>query len=157
LYSRLHLVSTTRKKLHWILAIIIANFFISNVPTTIFVFATSAGYGGPFLKLYAFWERFQLCCYFVQETTISGLYIHEITRILKPDIHNNLFTEGVRARDQESGSVTMPKKMRSERGRRVMKHLLYVNIVIVILDVTLLVSEFIGQFDIQVMYKVRPD
>jgi hypothetical protein len=157
LYSRLHLVASSKKKLHWILAIIIANFFISNVPTTVFVFVTTAGYGEPFLKLYAVWERLQLCCYFVQETIISGLYIHEITRILKPEVHNNLSTEGVRARDQEMGSVTMPRKMRSQRGRRVMKHLLYVNIVIVILDVTLLVSEFIGQFDIQVLYKVCAD
>jgi len=147
LYSRLHLVASTKKKMRWILAIIIANFFISNVPTTIFVFAVSSGHGERFMKPYAFWERFQLCCYFVQEATISGLYIHEITKILKPDVCN----------DQEQGLATMPKRMRSEKGRRVMKHLLYVNIVIVILDITLLISEFIGHFEIQVLYKVCSD
>ncbi len=157
LYSRLHLVASTKRKLRWILAIIITNFFISNVPTTIFVFAASSSHGEPFLKPYAFWERFQLCCYFVQEAIISGLYIHEITRILKPEVYSNLFTEKARANDEELGSVTMPKKMRSERGRRVMKQLLYVNIVVVILDVTLLVSEFIGQYYIQVLYKVCSD
>src|SRR5215469_6953378 len=157
LYSRLHLVASTKKKLRCILAMIIVNFFISNVPTTIFVFVTTAGYGEPFLKLYAVWERLQLCCYFVQETTISGLYIHEVTRILKPEAYNSLSTEGVRTGDQEMGSVTIPREMRSEKGRRVMKQLIYVNIVIVILDVTLLVSEFIGQFDIQVLYKVCTD
>lgn len=93
----------------------------------------------------------------MQEATISGLYIHEITRILKPEVCNDLFTERVRSSDQELGSVTMPKKMRSEKGRRVMKHLLYVNIVVVILDVTLLVSEFMGHFEIQALYKVCAD
>lgn len=156
LYSRLHLVASSRRKLKWILSIIIANVFVSNVPTTIFVFGSVSAHNGPFLKPYAFWERFQLCCYFVQEAVISGLYVFEIARILRPDGYGNSFEEDAQRRtDQERGVMTAPtRKVRTQRGRRVMKHLLYVNIVIVILDITLLVTEFIGHYEIQVLYKV---
>lgn len=45
-----------------------------------FVFAASSSHAKPF------WECFQLCCYFGQETIVPGLYVHEITKILKPKV-----------------------------------------------------------------------
>jgi len=97
LYSRLHLVTSTQWKIRFVLGTIILNFFFSNVPTTIFVFASASSHAGPFLKPYAFWERFQLCCYCAHEAIISGLYIYEISRILKPESSSNTFsTEGSR-------------------------------------------------------------
>jgi hypothetical protein len=156
LYSRLHLVASSKRKLKLILAIIIVNFFVSNVPTTVFVFGSVSAHNGPFVRPYAIWERVQLCCYFVQEAIISGLYVFEIARILKPEGYTNPYEEDAQRRtDQESGVMARPrKKMGTARGRRVMKHLLYVNIVIVILDITPLVTEFIGHYEIQVLYKV---
>lgn len=156
LYSRLHLVASSRTAQRWILAMIVANVFVSNIPTTIFVFASASPDAAPFVAPYAFWERFQLCCYFVQETIISGFYVVEIARMLRPEGRQNPFTEagqGRRDQDQERRGTAM-RAVSSARGREVMKHLLYVNVVIVILDITLLVTEFIGHYEIQVLYKV---
>ena len=158
LYSRLHLVTSTRWKIRFVLGMIILNFFVSNVPITIFIFASASSHAGPFLKPYAFWERFQLCCYCTQETIISGLYIYEISSILKPQGSSSTFpTEERKSTDRGASVSRMPTKRavkKSPRGRKVLKHLLYVNIIIVILDVTLLATEFIGHYEIQVLYKV---
>jgi len=160
LYSRLHLVTSTRWKIRFVLGMIILNFFVSNVPTTIFVFASASSHAGPFLKPYAFWERFQLCCYFAQETIISGLYVYEIASLLKIESHSDVLpTEESNSTDQAASVVTAPSQKivkKGPRGRRVLRQLIYVNVIIVILDATLLAIEFIGHYEIQVLYKVSP-
>ena len=65
-----------------------------------------------------------------QEFVISGLYLYEIRRFLKP------------------GAM-----FRKKRTRQVMQHLIYINVLIVILDLTLLTLEYANLFMIQGIYK----
>src|ERR1700760_4120782 len=61
LYSRLHLVLKNRNILRYVRFMIIGNWFISNVPTTVFVFGASSSQSGSYVLIYAIWERVQLC------------------------------------------------------------------------------------------------
>jgi hypothetical protein len=83
MYSRLHLLATDTRVTKFVLAMIITNWFISNVPTTVFVFGANSIYAQHFNKIYGIWERLQLCLYFVQEITISGLYIFYVVKLLQ--------------------------------------------------------------------------
>jgi hypothetical protein len=104
---------------------------------------------GPYLKPYAVWERLQLSLYFVQETSIGLVYVYEIMRMLKPHAG-----EGISFGPSTSGGTS--RKWRSENSRMVLKHLVYISLLIVALDVSLLVTEYIGHYEIQVIYKVSP-
>jgi hypothetical protein len=148
LYSRLHLVAPNQNMTRYVLAMIIANWFISNVPTTIFVFMANSPLATLVTKSYSVWERLQLTLYFVQELVISGLYLYEIARVLKPDIF-----EWTRFR-KDTHKQHIPRQLRTVKGQKVMKHLFLVNVIIILLDLSLLVSEFIGHYEIQVLYKV---
>ncbi|KAF2430840.1 hypothetical protein EJ08DRAFT_556248, partial [Tothia fuscella] len=149
LYSRLHLVCSRPRVLRGILWMIIANWFISNVPTTVFVFGASSANPGPFNRPYYVWERLQLCLYFVQELIISGLYVYEVTGMLKPDFHATPPPQKER-RGSVLSALGTGKRWKS---RKVLRHLIYVNIFIVILDISLLIMEFIGYYEVQVLYK----
>lgn len=128
----------------------IANWFISNIPTTVFVFGASSTHPAPYLKPYAVWERLQLSLYFVQELVISGLYVYEVVGMLRPDFGAT--------QESKRGSIFsghgLGRRWRSDSGRTVLKHLIWINIFIVVLDVSLLVTEYIGHYEIQVLYKV---
>jgi hypothetical protein len=131
---------------------IILNWFISNVPTTVFVFGASSTKPQAYLKPYAIWERLQLSLYFIQEMVISFLYVYEILRMLKPKVFQS------HKRSESEGNILAPvetsRKWRSETSRLVLKHLVYINVLIVMLDISLLVTEYIGHYEVQVIYKV---
>jgi hypothetical protein len=61
-------------------------------------------------------------------------------------------------RTESEGNILTPvaasRKWRSETSREVLRHLVYINILIVALDVSLLVTEYIGHYEVQVVYKV---
>ncbi|KAF2673418.1 hypothetical protein BT63DRAFT_367747 [Microthyrium microscopicum] len=145
MYSRLHLVTQNRKYTQYVLYMIIANWFISNVPTTVFVFGASSNNPAPWSKIYAVWERLQLCLYFVQESVISGLYVWSIMGMLS-DTHSH--ETHIRKMAFSSRRLSM-----ADKSKRVLKHLIYVNVIMVLLDISLLITEFIGHYEIQVLYK----
>lgn len=66
----------------------------------------------------------------IQETIISGMYLCEARRILRP------------------GKV-FQKKQTSE----VLKHLIWVNLFVIFLDAALLTTEYVGLFSIQTVFK----
>jgi hypothetical protein len=154
LYSRLHLICRSEKIQRAVLWMIIANWFISNVPTTVFIFAAASPqperYDGP----YGVWERLQLCLYFVQEVIISCIYGTEVIKMLKPELFGSLISEqGSLSGKTTSSANSFERKMHSETSKRVLRHLLWINVVIIALDITLLVIEFIGHYEVQVLYK----
>lgn len=132
---------------------IIINWFISNVPTSVFVFGSSSANPGPYLKPYDIWERVQLSLYFVQELIISGVYIYEVRHILQ----DKTLVEA-EARKKSVGSIFsvqgLGRRWKTTASRLVLKHLILINLLIVVLDVSLLVAEYIGHYEIQVVYKV---
>lgn len=75
-------------------------------------------------------EKIQVTAFCIQEFIISGLYLFETRRLLQP-------------------SATFQKK----RTRQVMLHLIIVNIVIILMDITLLCTEYADLYEIQITFK----
>ncbi|RSL96095.1 hypothetical protein CEP52_011699 [Fusarium oligoseptatum] len=84
LYSRLHLIVDDKTKTRWVLGMIITNFFILHVPVTILFLGSNTRDSHRYLAAFNIYERIQLAGFFLQETIISGLYIWETARGLKP-------------------------------------------------------------------------
>jgi hypothetical protein len=84
MYSRLHLLVTGNRVTRCVLGIIIANFFVSNIPTSVGLFGASSNnpaYG----CLFSIWERLQVCLYFAQESLISAIYIYYVIDLFRDD------------------------------------------------------------------------
>jgi hypothetical protein len=130
LYSRLHLVVRDPRRIRWVLILIITNAIILHIPIIVLVYGANSSNPGPFIPIYSIYEKVQLTVFFVQELIISGLYVYETFHILKP-------------------ADTLKAKSR----RTVLTHLIYVNIIVILLDITLLGIEYSGHYEIQTSYK----
>lgn len=130
LYSRLHIVMHNKFRLRMVLYMIIANAVWLHIPVIILVYGTVSANPGPFMGPYSVFEKIQLSFFFIQELIISGLYVWETTRRLK-----------------------LEKSIGNTRTRVVLNHLVYVNILVILLDVTILALEFANLFDIQTAWK----
>ena len=84
LYSRLHLVVRDHRILRAVLIMIIANFCIFQVPTTIQTFGSNQDNPGMWLKVYNIYERIQLIVFTLQELIISTIYIRAAVKMLTP-------------------------------------------------------------------------
>jgi hypothetical protein len=94
------------------------------------VYGANSSNPTPFLLPYSIYEKVQVTIFFIQELVISGLYIGQTVKILRPE-----------------GNI------RGKASREVMTHLIYVNAIIVFLDLTILGLEYSGLYDIQTAYK----
>jgi len=126
LYSRLHLVSN-RKNTRAVLAMIITNFVILHLPVSALYLAINIRTMDKLNHAFHVYESVQLTGFAIQECTISGLYIWEASRSLGPIL-----------------------KFRGSRGKHVVRHLIFVNILVVAIDISLLVT---NNFEIQTTYK----
>ncbi|KAJ5301794.1 hypothetical protein PENANT_c002G06145 [Penicillium antarcticum] len=129
LYSRLHLVTCVDRWSRWVLGMIIFNFCALHIPTTVFFLGINNGVDR-FLVPFDVYERIQLAGFAAQETIISGLYIWETMTSLRPVL-----------------------AMKGARGQRVIWNLIVVNAIAVLLDASLLTTEYTNHFDIQTTYK----
>lgn len=129
LYSRLHLVVQNRRVLRFVLWLIIVDAFILLIPTTILTFSTAYVQTDPFIRGYNVMERMQLAWFCCQEFIISGIYICETVKLLQ----------------------LMPDK--DHRRTRIMYELLAINFVIILMDVGLLLVEYIGYYSLQTTLK----
>jgi hypothetical protein len=91
---------------------------------------TDSGAVGRWNSAYNVMERIQLTAFCIQEFVISGLYIFYTRKML------------------HDGST-----YRRDHVHKIMRHLIYVNIVIIIMDVTLLATEYANLYEIQITYK----
>jgi hypothetical protein len=94
------------------------------------VYGTSSSNPIPFEKPYSIFEKLQLSVFFVQEVVISSLYIIETTRLLK-----------------------MQRGIATAAMRRVMCHLIILNVFVLLLDISVLCLEFAEHYDIQTAWK----
>ncbi|KAL5340160.1 hypothetical protein BJX70DRAFT_361702 [Aspergillus crustosus] len=133
LYSRLHLIVRRRIILRSVLAMIIINAIILQIPTAVVAYGANSTSWPKFTIAYAIIERIQVTIFFLQELTISGLYLYEMCR---------LFYIG--------GTLI---ELHGEGGRRLMLHLIYMNVVVVILDVVILILQFTGRYATQTATK----
>lgn len=129
LYSRLHLVVQNHKLLRFVLCLIIVDSIILLIPTTVLTFSTAFVRTTPIIEGYNVMERLQLAWWCAQEFVISGIYITETVKLLQ----------------------MMPDK--DIRRSRIMYELLAINFVIILLDVCLLVVEYLGLYSLQTTLK----
>ncbi|KAH6668415.1 hypothetical protein B0J14DRAFT_163487 [Halenospora varia] len=130
LYSRLHLVVQDRRKIRWVLVMIVMGFFFFTVPPTILNYGANSRNPTPFLQPFAIYEKICLFGFSTQECIISGLYIWETWKMLQ-----------------------LMKANRGKDIRRVWKHLICVNILVILMDFTLIGIELGGQYVIETTYK----
>lgn len=131
LYSRLHLVMHNDFRLRLVLAMIIVDAIICHIPIIVMVYGANSANPSPFVVPYSIYEKVQVTIFFIQEIIISGCYIFETTKVLR--LHRGLHDK------------------KSKRG--LMVHLILVNIIIVLLDITILALEYAGLYDLQTAYK----
>lgn len=130
LYSRLHLVRD-QKKLSWVLMMIITNFCVLHLPVSGLYLAINILPDNAYLtNVFSIYEKIQLTGFSVQEWIIAGLYIWGAYRTLNPIL-----------------------KFKGPREKKVIQHLILVNLLIIAMDGSLLITEFTNNFEIQTTYK----
>ncbi|OQD97097.1 hypothetical protein PENSOL_c013G03789 [Penicillium solitum] len=127
LWSRLHLVLQNRKLLRGILWMICIDAVILQVPTTVFLYGTVAHPESPWARAYDIMERVQLVGFCVQELIISSIYVWETVKLL---------------RLRPGG-----------RPQGILNQLLVINVIILILDISIVVIEYVGYYAVQVLFK----
>ncbi|RDW87459.1 hypothetical protein BP5796_03153 [Coleophoma crateriformis] len=83
-----------------------------------------------FTSAYSIMEKIQMTGFSIQELIISALYLHSTKQILKP------------------GALFQKKSY-----RKLMSHLIYVNILVILMDITLLCTEYMNMYEIQTLFK----
>ncbi|KAJ5824928.1 hypothetical protein N7447_007268 [Penicillium robsamsonii] len=127
LWSRLHLVLQNRKVLRGVLWMICIDAVIFHLPTSVIIYGTIAHPTGPWALGYDIMERIELVGFCVQEFIISSIYVWETIKLLR------LRPEG--------------------RHFGILNQLLVINIIIVLLDISVVVIEYVGYYAIQVTFK----
>jgi hypothetical protein len=126
LYSRLHLVVQDGRKIKWVLYMIIFDAIVLHIPIIVLAFLSNSSMSAEFSSAYSIYDRVEMTVFSAQEFIISSLYVFETYKLLKSNI-----------------------VFRKKRTRQVMRDLIYINILIVILDLTLLALEYANLFMIQ--------
>jgi hypothetical protein len=128
LYSRVHLLAPIECKTRWMLWMIVVNAFILHIPMTVLFFGLNSGVAG-FARPAAIFDRIQLIGFCIQDLVICSIYIYHTVLLLKDS--RNLHRTG---------------------SRKVLVNLLCVNILVVLMNILLLVTEFKLHY-IQVSFK----
>ena len=120
LYSRLHLVVRDDRVLKGVLILVITDFCIFQVPTTILTFGSNTPDPGAFLSVYNVYERIQLVVFTLQELLISIIYIRAALKILLP---------------------SDPTEIRSTK-----KFLIWMNVLCIVLDIAFVCEVYSGEW-----------
>lgn len=130
LYSRLHIVMHNAKKLRAVLIMIITNAIWLHIPIIILVYGANSNNPGPFQEGYSVYEKIQLTVFVVQELIISGFYVYETSNLLK-----------------------LEKTIGNKGTGIVLYHLIYVNILVMLLDFSIVGLEFRNLYEVQTAWK----
>ncbi|KAF3760848.1 hypothetical protein M406DRAFT_268233, partial [Cryphonectria parasitica EP155] len=136
LYSRLRLINVDETVRRCVLAMLLFNGITMHTGTAITTIGSNGKAAKLFLEPYAIMERIQVTVFFVQELILSGLYVYKARWFLKTYRHRD--DKGSRAQ----------RKLTS-----MMHHLILSSVVVVVLDITILVLEYMGLYFLQVSYK----
>ena len=127
LYSRLHLVVREPKVLRGVLAMIIVDAFCFHIPTTVLTYGSNSHDPGRYTGAFNVVERLQMTAFCIQEFIISGIYVFSTIRLLRPVYHG--------------------------RTRKVMMQLIWINMIIIGMDVVLLAMEYGKNYEIEATLK----
>ncbi|KAI6750922.1 hypothetical protein HG530_014372 [Fusarium avenaceum] len=131
LWSRLHLVLRNRFRLKAVLYMICINGVLMHGTVIPMIYGSFSSDTSKWRQPYSIMEKIQVTVFFIQEIIISSFYIIETIKLMR-----------------------MERTMGNKRGsRRLMNHLIYVNILIILLDVTILGLEYADQYQYQTSYK----
>ncbi|KAH7251564.1 hypothetical protein BKA59DRAFT_472249 [Fusarium tricinctum] len=130
LYSRLHLIFWNQFHLKLVLTMIIVNAVVLHLPIIVLMYGSNSSEDNPWVHPYKIYEKIQVTVFFLQELIISALYIKACSSFFG--------TEGL---------------LHRKGVRRMRKHLLLVNVIIILLDIPILVLEFADFYDFQTAYK----
>ena len=127
LYSRLHLVLENLRVLRFVKGMIIANIFFLHIPTTVLTFDSNFSQTPASVNGYDVMEKLQLTGFCIQEVIISCLYMWETWRMLQ---------------------------LNPDRGsRKTIIQLLAVNVACVLMDIALMITEFMNFYIYQTTLK----
>jgi hypothetical protein len=110
---------------------IVTNAIICFPPIIAMKYGASSDNPGPWLRPFTIYEKIQVTIFFLQECVISGFYIVQIVKLLKTSIE-------IHTRDS---------------SRKLMIHLILVNIAVIVLDIGILGLEYANRYDVQTSYK----
>ncbi|MCJ1278407.1 hypothetical protein MMC21_006223 [Puttea exsequens] len=127
LYSRLHLVVREQRILRGILAMIIVDAICFHIPTTILTYGSNTSDAAKYTPAFNVVEKLQMTAFCIQEFIISGVYVWSTIRLLKPVYHG--------------------------RTRKVMTQLIWINLIIIAMDVVLLAMEYSNIYEIEATLK----
>jgi hypothetical protein len=127
LWSRLHLVLQSTSILSGVLGMVIVDALIFHIPIIVLMYGTVTVPGSAWSRGYSVMEHVQLVGFCVQESIISGIYIWSTLQLLR------LRSQG--------------------RPSAILYQLLAISILILILDVAVVVIEYLGYYAVQVMFK----
>jgi hypothetical protein len=151
LWSRLHLLSNSRRVLRWTLWMIIVNGTLLHSVTTVLTFGSNSNSLTPttlrrFVNGYSIMEKIQMVGFFVQELILSAVYIREAIRLLK-------MSEAVHDDVQSFDDGTGHGHIRNSHVRKTMYQLLAINVIIIVMDLALLGVEFANLYLIETTLK----
>ncbi|KAJ6096366.1 hypothetical protein N7486_007112 [Penicillium sp. IBT 16267x] len=132
LFSRLNIVVQDLTISHRVRAMIIIDAIVLHVPTTVLTYGTNFIQTPVWAQAYSIMERIELTGFSLQEFIISGLYIYKAVQILR---------------------MSPPSTSGHNPNRKIMYQLLAINALIIVMDVILLVLEYLGSFVIQTTLK----
>ncbi|KAJ5677714.1 uncharacterized protein N7477_003347 [Penicillium maclennaniae] len=130
LYSRLHLVLSNHRILRRVLTMILVDAVALHLPTTVLTFGSNMAPDNarqPYITGYNKMEKIQMTGFCIQEFVISGLYIWETVRMIRLD----------------------PDRTK----RKIQYQLIFINFVIIAMDLGLLVVEFKNFYIMETMLK----
>lgn len=150
LWSRLHLLTNSRRAIRYSLYMICTNVIILGFPTSILTFGSNANSLSDrtlahFVNGYNVMEKIQMVGFFLQELVLSLIYIKETVRILRLSKSAQGDLLSIAANDDA--------ELKHPFARKVMYQLLAINTIIIAMDVALLAVEFANLYLIETTLK----
>ncbi|PVI01322.1 hypothetical protein DM02DRAFT_654583 [Periconia macrospinosa] len=132
LYSRLHLLYITNKgRVRWVLYMIIFDAITCHMPGIVLVYgASNAPDPDKYIVHFKTYEIIQMTMFALQELIISGLYAYRVFRLLNSEVG-----------------------YRGPHAISLGRHLLAVNITIIIMELSLLSVIYTGHYEVEAAYK----
>ncbi|KAI0873538.1 integral membrane protein [Hypoxylon argillaceum] len=143
-YSRLYLLMQHDSLLRWVRAALIVTtiiFGVTTLPIGILAQTTQPSLGG----VNRVWDRLQTTVFFVQETILSIMYIWQTRKHIR-DLSPLL-------EPSQSSIDSATARAKSGKTKTLLHHLLYINVLIISLDIALLGVQYASLFYLQGAFK----
>ncbi|KAK3389284.1 hypothetical protein B0H63DRAFT_463328 [Podospora didyma] len=150
LFSRLHLIAYHDELLRWLKVVLLVNSVVFGVTTVVFGIVAQSVNPVQLWHINLVWDRVQLTVFFVQETGLSLLYIWHTRKYLRDS--SLLSSNPNTSRGGNSNALYSSTRPISET-KQVLHHLVYINILVIALDIALLGVQYADMFYLQGAFK----